>query len=97
MLRVSDIFLIKMIVSNFFFFSFLLSSPFSLKIFFLLSNKRNESYIPYHVSDSKLSKVCFRSIFGPSGITKLMNYIEMHSQQFMSLTSEGFSRYVTDP
>lgn len=95
-LRFSKIYFIKMVVSNFFFSFFLLSS-FSLKIFFLLSNKRNESYIPYHVSYSKLSNVCFRSSFDLSGIRKPMNYIKMHSQQVMSLTSESFSKSVIDP
>jgi len=37
------------------------------------------------------------SFFGPLGITKNMNCVKMHSQQFMPLTNEAFLENVTDP
>lgn len=67
-------------------------------LFFFLSDKKTESFIPHPLCLSlNMAQYVSEAFFDPPGITKNMIYAKMHSQQFIPLIHEAFSKNVTAP
>lgn len=88
-----------MVLRTFFFFFLVLhlDCPSSKPFFLLKEDNGILHFIPTLLLSLNWVQYVSEEFFGPPGITKNMNSAKMHSQQFMPLTNEAFSKNVTDP